>query len=88
MAPTSQSLRFLKVAGGWASNHRYREAIDTEKVGTLIGATQGPKRPARSTGERSQAKGYNRLVIGTPHETEGYGRQSCAEAVSGYSDGS
>jgi hypothetical protein len=64
------------------------QTTDTEKISKFIGTTQGPKTPGRSTGERSQAKGYKGLVIGDTSRNGNLCTLRHAEAVSEYSAGS
>src|SRR5580700_7530516 len=61
--------------GSWGAGG---QTIDTEKI------HPGPKTPGRSTGERSQAKGYKGLVIGGTSRNGKLCTLRRAEAVSGY----
>jgi hypothetical protein len=70
--------------GSWRAGG---QTIDTEKISKLIGHP-GPKTLGRSTGERSQAKGYKGLVIGDTSRNGKLCTLRRAEAVSRYSDGS
>ena len=70
--------------GSWGAGG---QTIDTEKISKLM-APPRAKTPGRSTGERSQAKGYKGLVIGDTSRNGNLCALRHAEAVSGYSAGS